>query len=283
MRLGLRGSSSSDSQRSNETLSTLGVMRTKRHLPLPDLPIVFIGSSTEGLEIGRYLQLVLEEAGECVVTRWDQGVFTASSYTMESLTQAAKGADFAILVATADDTVESRGASRPMVRDNVIFELGLFIGALGRERTYIVADRDSDLQLPTDLAGITWLPYKRRADGNQRAAVNGAAIAITERVRHLGRRETSDARKPTRGVLQELETEIERICVSAVAQGWRIKTNSETTLRLQTPTGRRFTFSIGEPSASRTALRTFAADLRANGLRVSQSVRRPVTEAPQVR
>ena len=82
---------------------------------------------------------------------------------MESLADAARHSDFAVLIATADDRTDIRGQSRSVARDNVIFELGLFIGALGRERAYMVVDRDDDLQLPSDLAGLTYLPYRRNS------------------------------------------------------------------------------------------------------------------------
>jgi hypothetical protein len=250
------------------------------------LPSVFIGSSSEGLEIGRYLQQALEQTKLCTVTRWDQGVFQASSYTMESLTDAAQRADFAVLIATGDDTVSSRGESRAVVRDNVIFELGLFIGALGRTRTYIVADKTQPFDLPSDLHGLTWLPYSRRHDNNQRAAVNDAALGITERIRELGsRRPRGDRFAPQQASDQRrmLDIEIERICSAARAQGWRVKTNSDTTLRLQSRSGKRFTLPLGEPMSSREDIRRFAAQLRADGLRVSQSVRRPVADSPQAR
>ena len=264
----------------------MGGMRGDRSEHLVGLPTVFIGSSAEGLDVGRYLQQALEKSGTCTVTRWDQGVFQASNYTVEALADTAKRADFAILIATADDTVESRGDSRAVARDNVIFELGLFIGALGRERTYIVADRTRELQLPSDLNGLTWLPYKRRADGNQSAAVNDAVLGITERIRDLGPRARIQGDSATQGAQdqrQVLDGEIEQVCSAARSHGWRVKTNSDTTLRLQNRAGRRFTFPIGEPAASRVAFRSFAASLRANGLRVSQSVRRPVGDAPQPR
>lgn len=202
---------------------------------------------------------------------------------MEALAEAAGRADFAILIATPDDTLESRGATQSVARDNVIFELGLFIGALGRTRTYIVADRTRDLQLPSDLLGLTWLPYKRRPDGNQHAAVNDAVVGILERIRTLGSR-TAEA-----GGLrvwdpsdqhQTLVVEIERICSAARAQGWRVRTNSDTTLRLEDRRRRKFTLSIEDPTSTRVALRSFAAELRGNGLRLSRSVRRPVGDEP---
>jgi len=257
-------------------------MNATRSLSHTGLPHIFIGSSTEGLEIGRHLQLDLERTRECRVTRWDQGVFEASTYTIPRLESAARDADFAILIATADDTVTTRGGTQKVARDNVVFELGLFIGALGLDRTFIVADRTTDLQLPSDLDGLTWLPYRSRPDGNVGAAVNEAVIGATSRIRSLGKRVPgSGARYGERtGMRQPLQIEIERICSAALAQGWRVRTNSDTTLRLQDRSGRKFTFSIGEAASSREQLRRFAADLRANGLRVSRSVRQPTEHSP---
>ncbi|PPH84421.1 nucleotide-binding protein [Rathayibacter sp. AY1D5] len=133
-------------------------MPSRSSSPSEDLPTVFIGSSSEGIEIADYLQSALHSRGSCEAITWSQGVFELSDFTMESLLKAAHRADFAVLIATAGDTADVRGKSRVVARDNVIFELGLFIGVLGRERTYIVVDRADDLQLPSDLAG---LPYRR--------------------------------------------------------------------------------------------------------------------------
>ncbi|WP_350224037.1 nucleotide-binding protein [Plantibacter sp. ME-Dv--P-122b] len=244
-----------------------------------ELPSVFIGSSSEALQIGRYLQLELEHTGSCVATRWDQGVFQASSITIDRLTEATAQSDFAVLVVSADDTVSSRGVTRPVARDNVVFELGLFIGALGRERTYIVADRSTDLHLPTDLMGVTWLPYTRRQDGNQRAALNEAVLGIVERIGALGPRTqmvTTASASHQSDSQRILRSEIERVCRAAEAQGWRVRTRSETTLRIEDRRRRRYTLSLDDPAAARMELRLFAAQLRANGLRISQSVRRPV-------
>lgn len=104
-------------------------------------------------------------------TIWSQGVFGLSKCTLESLTQAARDFDFAVLVLSPDDLKQKRGRLSTAPRDNVLFELGLFMGALGRSRTFIVHSRDTALDLPTNLAGATAATFATRADGNLQAAL----------------------------------------------------------------------------------------------------------------
>lgn len=258
--------------------------------PPPEvLPSVFVGSSSEGLEIAQYLQPELQANRFCWVTVWTQGVFGASQYTMDSLATAARSADFAVLVASPDDAVESRGRASAAPRDNVIFELGLFMGVVGRERTFIVQQRGSDLKLPSDLDGLTRLFYDGdRPDQNYQGAVAEAVLRIKERIRDQGLRPrsaplsagSSHGGGASSNHAEVLSHEIARVCSDARAQGWRVKTNSDTTLRLISPRGRQLTFTIGEPVASRTHLRKFVATLRGQGLRVNNSVRRPISDAP---
>lgn len=107
---------------------------------------------------------------------------------LESLTKALEAADFAVLVLTPDDFTESRGDSSPSPRDNVVFELGLFLGRLGRERTFFVYDNSKPLKLPSDLLGIAAATFGPRSDGNIQAAVGPACNAISSRVQLLGLR-----------------------------------------------------------------------------------------------
>ena len=237
---------------------------------------VFIGSSVEGRDVARNLQA--EIGGICEVERWDQSVFEPGGYSLDSLLAVAGRVDFAVMVASADDTVVSRGIETSAARDNIILEFGLFAGVLGRQRVYLL--QTEDLKLPTDVLGLTRLPYRPRLDGNYRAAVNDAALQIQERIQSLGALDRGGAVESIRSQRSGLDQEIDLICMNAEAQGWTVKANSPTTLRLRSPKGKSFALSKTQPAATRINLRAFAAQLGAAGLRVNQSVQRPVAESP---
>lgn len=247
-------------------------------------PRVFIGSSSEGLDVAENLQVALESKVACEVTVWHQGVFDVSDYTMYSLVEAARQADFAILVASGDDMTESRGSTDASPRDNVIFELGLFMGVLGIDRVMILCPEAPPVRLPSDLKGFTRLQnYRTRDDGNLRAALQAAVLQAANVIEKRGPRATGEpTSRPTAGpgphlnadADEELIREIDLICQSAKSQGWRVRTRSTTTLRLERPDRTRHTFSIPQDSyEARRDLRKFAGKLRANGLRVNKRAR----------
>mgnify|MGYP001005791318 CR=1 FL=1 len=148
---------------------------------------VFIGSSSESKEIAEYLQLALDPYFETTI--WDQGIFTLSSPGLSALLKATNNFDFAVLIYAADDVTNKRSLEKAAPRDNVIFESGLFMGALGADRTYLVHCTSDDLHVPSDLSGITFAPFRRRRDGNLQAAVTPVAVKIREAIRSLGARE----------------------------------------------------------------------------------------------
>src|SRR5690606_34075659 len=100
--------------------------------------------------------------------------------------------DFALLVLTPDDMLSTRGDTRPAARDNVLFELGLFMGKFGRFITFVVHPRGQDMHLPSDLAGITVATYEsRRRDGDIQAAVGPVCTKIKRAIRDQGSRNAS--------------------------------------------------------------------------------------------
>ena len=151
------------------------------------VPSLFIGSSSEGLPIAHALQAELDPVCEPLV--WSQGVFEPTGTTMGSLLEMSQTSDFAALVLTPDDSVVTRGAEVIVARDNVVFELGLFLGALGSRRVFIIQPRDPDLTLPSDLAGVTRLNYRyNRRDQNLQAAIGPAAARIRDTIASEGPR-----------------------------------------------------------------------------------------------
>jgi hypothetical protein len=253
-------------------------------------PALFIGSSSEGKDVARALQADLD--GECEATVWSQGIFEVGSTTFGELLSTAERADFAALVMTPDDRLTSRGSTTMVARDNVIFELGLFLGALGSRRVFIIRPHGQDLHLPSDLAGVTCLAYRHgRSDGNVRAAIGPAATEIRNRIareglrrdRSLGQEDSAAATGSAirRGLTvdeerSELQREIDAIDKAAKAQGWQVKTHSDTAYRLVAKNGQRYSFPIGSPAETRDRLRTFAQQVNTAGLRVSQTVLAPV-------
>jgi hypothetical protein len=122
---------------------------------------------------------------------WHQGVFGLGEGTLESLVKRLSVFDFAILVLTPDDLVASRGNKQTAPRDNVLLELGMCIGGIGSNRTFMIVDRSAELKLPSDLAGITPATYVPPVNGTLRSAVGPACTQIEDRIRELGCRNAS--------------------------------------------------------------------------------------------
>lgn len=120
-------------------------------------PMVFIGSSSENLDLAKKLRESIHSDSREVSIWSDGGIFELSKSALESLISSARNYDFAIMIFDGNDTVESRNKTSYAPRDNVIFELGLFMGSIGAERSYIVRSNSADLKIPSDLLGITTL------------------------------------------------------------------------------------------------------------------------------
>ena len=147
-------------------------------------PSIFIGSSTENLQVAFAVQSNLQDDAD--VTVWRQGIFELSKTTLESLLGALGTSDFAVFVFAPDDVTRIRGTEKQTARDNIVFELGLFIGRAGRERAFILLPRGiPDFHLPTDLAGITTGTYDPHRS-NLEAALGPCCNDIRKALRRLG-------------------------------------------------------------------------------------------------
>lgn len=132
---------------------------------------LFIGSSSEGIEIAREVKQYIEKyCGdwiECVL--WNSGsIFSLNISALECLSNASRKFDYGILVATKDDLARIRFKIKRIPRDNVIFEMGMFLGSLGMSRAFMLVE--SNIKLPSDYNGITVPIFdKRKKDSLQKA------------------------------------------------------------------------------------------------------------------
>ena len=147
---------------------------------------LFIICSAESLPVARQIQNGLEHDPINVII-WTDGVFKVSSYPIEALEAELDNSDFAVAIAHDDDRTLSRGTDWPAPRDNVIFELGMFLGRLGRSRAILMEPREAKVKLPSDLSGITTIAYSFPEDGEDIAASMGPACnRLREHILSLG-------------------------------------------------------------------------------------------------
>ncbi|TIL65363.1 nucleotide-binding protein [Mesorhizobium sp.] len=150
-------------------------------------PRMFIASSVDHLDLAYAAQEGLEHDVEPTV--WTQGVFSLSRSSMASLIDQLDESDFGLFIFSPSDVTDIKDEKKKTVRDNVIFELGLFVGRLGSDRCFLVVPRGlDDLHFPTDLLGLTPAMFDAdRQDGNMVAALGPACNRVRKSVQKLGR------------------------------------------------------------------------------------------------
>jgi hypothetical protein len=122
-------------------------------------PRIFLGSSAQQEKLLQALTRGLQDIAD--VDPWTT-VFVPGVSTLERLVELTREVDFAAFIFAQDDWTSkgltpdaASGQASP--RDNVVFEAGLFGGALGIRRTFILHARGA--KLPTDLLGLTAIRY----------------------------------------------------------------------------------------------------------------------------
>ncbi len=151
----------------------------------PKKPKLFVGSASETLRLAHAVQSNLEYAA--VVEVWDQA-FEPTKYVLSQLLDHVSNCDFGAFVFSPTDVVVLRKRKWAAVRDNVLFELGLFIGRLGIARNFIIVPRGCEnLRLPTDLLGLLPLTYDPDTlNENARVCLGAACNAISEAIEKQG-------------------------------------------------------------------------------------------------
>jgi len=119
-------------------------------------PRIFLGSSGEQAKL---LQAITRGLGDVAdVEPWTT-TFNPGRSTLDRLVELSQEVDFAAFVFAQDDwtTTDTSEPGLASPRDNVVFEAGLFGGALGIRRTFILHAHGS--KLPSDLLGLTSVRY----------------------------------------------------------------------------------------------------------------------------
>lgn len=118
-------------------------------------PRLFIGSSSEEVGTAKIVQRLLESEFDVTIWNdnlWEKSVFKLNSNFLHDLLKAPLKFDFGILIGSPDDKVEVRGKEYLQARDNILFELGLFIGRLGIKRSFFLVHEN--VKNLSDLSGI---------------------------------------------------------------------------------------------------------------------------------
>lgn len=154
-------------------------------------PSLFIGSSSETYDKGIVADFrnALTEFADVIIWK-SLPEFDTGNSTTDALVRAANEYDFALLILAKDDAIKDRdGSARMCPRDNVILELGLFLGAIGPDRAMAVIESGRELKLPTDIDGRNLRRFRTDNTAIQENDVREAARSIGEKIKEMGRRE----------------------------------------------------------------------------------------------
>jgi hypothetical protein len=132
-------------------------------------PRIFLGSSGKQAELLYAIQNGLNDVAD--VEPWTT-TFNPGRSTLDRLVELSQEVDFAAFVFARDDwtTTDATESGEASPRDNVVFEAGLFGGALGIRRSFILHANDS--KLPSDLLGLTTVRYDPAAGPEEVEAIN---------------------------------------------------------------------------------------------------------------
>lgn len=170
---------------------------------------IFVGSSSEAKIIDTEIRKILENHPETFPIPW-RNIFTPGEFGLESLQKIKNEVDGAILITTSDDKIWYRGAEGFTPRDNVLFELGLFISELGRARVglIVVKNKEGNIpKIPTDLAGLNYIFYEQG-----KTATNESTI--TKWLLHLQRELGSTGSKGFQNPFEVLEEQYSRLPIN---------------------------------------------------------------------
>jgi len=137
---------------------------------------IFIGSSSEELKLAEAAKKILEPEFEVTIwndTVWETSVFKINNNFLQDLLKASLQFDFGILLGTTDDKVTVRNKEVLQSRDNILFELGLFMGRLGISKCAFVVEKE--LNILSDIKGISLSRFSKKDSSSFAIAISSIA------------------------------------------------------------------------------------------------------------
>jgi hypothetical protein len=152
-------------------------------------PIVFVGGTSEKSSLVRALSVEMQKTA-IIHPWWSTDSFKPMKSTLDGLLSATQKYDFAVFFFTPDDFTVSRTVKSFSARDNVLFEFGLFLGALGPDRVLAFAQDDSSkkLKVPSDLLGVVIPRFVADSDDSITASMVVLSVPIERAIRAKGSR-----------------------------------------------------------------------------------------------
>lgn len=121
---------------------------------------IFLGSSTDSADYMEEIALKLQQLNQDTLM-WNEtgkGIFPPGTNTIDALVKITESVQAAVFIFNADDKIWNDKSSLEgvdTVRDNVLFEYGLFVGKLKKEKVCFVCKGKP--KLASDLKGITYI------------------------------------------------------------------------------------------------------------------------------
>lgn len=187
---------------------------------------IFIASPTEALFLAQVLQseiLALARnhnlgGGDLIpldVVVWAKA-FAPGHDFLSDLLREANDCDFGVFVFQPIGEGLIRQQERRLTSANVIFEAGLFCSSIGPERTFLLVPQTSPrIELPSDLAGTTHIPFRdpghHAAVSAIQAAIQGAALAVFQRIQDLGENKLKLITRRRKALVHILENGIDDV------------------------------------------------------------------------
>lgn len=158
-------------------------------------PRIFIASSSDNVKYAHAVHRFLNNS-YAYTKLWETAV-APGEYTLPSLLQTFDDYDFGIFLFSEDDIVKIRNREYSNVRDNVLFEFGLFVGKHGQNSAFILTPQAylSRGRLASDLFGITVSVFDSSRDENDYIdAISSECLTILAKIKRIN---SDDSRKKT--------------------------------------------------------------------------------------